>query len=142
MLFFFDETFRGSLRYRERALGALCGIGISEKQVARIANDVYQLKAKHLGAEFARDREIKGKELFKNWVFSLASKGVTSNNLALGGDLLDYIRRKRLPVFGCVCFEKKFQRFQVDDVTALDKTFRYLFEDRKSTRLNSSHLGI
>jgi hypothetical protein len=31
-------------------------------------------------------------------------------------------------VFGCVCFEKQLQRFQVDDVKALDKTFRYIFE--------------
>jgi hypothetical protein len=128
MLFFFDETFRNSLRYKERPLGALCGIGIPENQIARIANDVFQLKTKHLGAEFARDREIKGKEVFKNFVFGLAAKGITSNNLALGDDLLDYIRGKRLPVFGCVCFEKKYQKFQVDDVTALDKTFRYLFE--------------
>lgn len=128
MLFFFDETFRGSLRYTDRSLGALCGIAIPEKQVARVAYDVYQLKAKHLGTEFARDREIKGKELFKNWVFSLAAKGVISNNLALAVDLLDYIRSKHLSVFGCVCFEKKLQKFQVDDATALDKTFRYLFE--------------
>src|SRR5947209_3221667 len=78
MLFFFDETFRDSLRYPDRSLGALCGIAISEKQVARVANDIYQLKAEHLGSEFARDREIKGKELFKNWVFSLAAKGVSS----------------------------------------------------------------
>jgi hypothetical protein len=128
MLVFLDETFRNSLRHNKRTLGALCGIGITEKQIGRVANDVYQLKAKHLGVEFARDREIKGKEIFKNYVFNLAAKGIPSKNLALGNDLLDYLRRKGLPVFGCVCFEKKYQKFQVDDVTALDKTFRYLFE--------------
>lgn len=64
MLFFFDETFRESLRYKGRPFGALCGIGILEKQLARVANDVYQLKTKHLGSDFARDREIKGKEIF------------------------------------------------------------------------------
>jgi hypothetical protein len=128
MLIFFDETFRDSLRYKDVSLGALCGIGISEKQLARVAYDVYQLKIKHLGTEFARDQEIKGKELFKNYVFSLQARGIPSKNLALGADLLDYIQGKHLPVFGCVCFEKRFQKFQVDDVTVLDKTFRYLFE--------------
>jgi hypothetical protein len=128
MLIFFDESFRESLRYGERPFGVLCGIGIAEKQIGRVASDVYQLKAQHLGVEFARDGEIKGKEIFKNYVFRLAATGIPSKNLALGDDLLDYLRRKRLPVFGCVCFEKKYQKFQVDDVTALDKTFRYLFE--------------
>jgi hypothetical protein len=28
----------------------------------------------------------------------------------------------------CVWFERKYRKFQVDDVTALDKTFRYLLE--------------
>lgn len=128
MLIFFDESFRESLEYKDRSLGALCGIGIPERQLSRVANDVYQLKLKHMGADFARDEEIKGKDLFKNYVFNLQAKGIPSKNLALGGDLLDYIHNKRLPVFGCVCFEKGFQKFQVDNVTALDKTFFFLFE--------------
>src|SRR5437764_905571 len=103
MLFFFDETFRESLGYKERSLGALCGIGVPERQLSRIAADIYQLKLKHLGPDFARDREIKGKELFKNYIFKLDAKGITSKNLALGDDLLEYIFIKRLPVFGCVC---------------------------------------
>lgn len=128
MLIFFDESFRESLEYDNRSLGALCGVGIPEKQLSRVANDVYQLKLKHMGADFARDEEIKGKDLFKNYVFNLRAKGITSRNLALGSDLLDYIHGKRLPVFGCICFEKGFQKFQVDNVTALDKTFYFLFE--------------
>lgn len=70
----------------------------------------------------------RGRRFSKNYVFRLAANGISSSNLALGDDLLDYILSKRLPVFGCVCFEKRYQKFQVDDVTALDKTFRYLFE--------------
>lgn len=128
MLFFFDETFRESLQYKDRPLGALCGIGIPEKQLGRVAYDVYQLKLKHMGADFARDDEIKGKEIFKNYVFKLQAGGIASKNLALGDDLLEYVFNKKLPVFGCVCFEKTFQKFQVDNVTALDKTFRFLFE--------------
>lgn len=44
MLLFFDETFRTSLRQPNISFGALCGIGIPEKSLGRIATDVYQLK--------------------------------------------------------------------------------------------------
>jgi hypothetical protein len=128
MLIFFDESFRQSLRHANVSLGALCGIGIPERQLSRVASDIYQLKLKHMGVDFARNSEIKGKELFKNYVFTLMRRGIKSRNIALADDLLEYIVSKKLPVFGCVCFEKDLQRFQVDDVTALDKTFKYLFE--------------
>jgi hypothetical protein len=128
MIFFFDESFRESLAHPGVSLGALCGVGIPENQLRRVADDIYELKHQHFDIDFARDGEIKGKELFKNYVFALKKRGIVSKNLALGGDLVEYIHRKHLPVFGCVCFEKGIQKFQADDVTALDKTFRYLFE--------------
>ncbi|HPF98769.1 MAG TPA: DUF3800 domain-containing protein [Kiritimatiellia bacterium] len=128
MLFFFDETFRDSCIYKGTSLGALCGIAIPERNLARITTDIYQLKLKHLGADFARDQEIKGKELLKNWVFRLAAKGQPSKNLALASDLLGYITRMGLKVFGCVCFARDFRNFRCEDMTSLDFTFRYLFE--------------
>lgn len=128
MIFFFDESFRESLAHPGVSLGALCGVGIPEGQLRRVSEDIYEMKHKHFDIDFARDEEIKGRELFKNYVFALQKKGIVSKNLALGADLIEYIHRKHLPVFGCVCFEKGIQKFQADDVTALDKTFRYLFE--------------
>lgn len=128
MLIFFDETFRQSQKHSDVSLGALCGIGIPERDLGRVADDVYKLKLKHLGGEFARNKELKGKDLLKDWVFRLQAKEETSRNLALSHDLVEYIVTKRLPLFGCVCFDKGLQRFHVDNVAALDKTFRYLFE--------------
>lgn len=128
MLIFFDETFRDSLSYPGATLGALCGIAIPEKQLHRVADDVFRLKHKHFGNDFARDEEIKGKELLKNYAFKLEAKGIVSRNLALAMDLLNYIQAKGLHVFGCVCFEKGMQKFQCEDVRALDMTFRYVFE--------------
>ncbi len=128
MLFFFDETFRASLAHPGVSLGALCGVGIPEAQLRRVAEDIYELKHKHFDIEFARDSEIKGKEIFKNYIFALQKRGIVSRNLALGLELVEYIHTKRLPVFGCVCFEKGMQKFQAEDMTSLDKTFRYLFE--------------
>lgn len=128
MIFFFDESFRESLAHPGVSLGALCGVGIPESQLRRVADDIYEMKHKYFDIDFARTGEIKGKEIFKNYVFALQKKGIVSKNLALGNDLVEYIYRKHLPVFGCVCFEKGMQKFQANDVTALDKTFRYLFE--------------
>jgi hypothetical protein len=128
MLIFFDETFRESIRHSNVSLGALCGIGIRENEISQVESDVFKLKLKHMGLEYARDHEIKGKDLLKNYVFKLEEKGIVSKNLAFAKDLIEYIVSKKLPIFGCVCFEKHLQRFQVDDVTALDKTFCYLFE--------------
>lgn len=146
MIFFFDESFRESLAHPGVSLGALCGLGIPESQLRRLADDIYELKHKHFDIDFARKGEIKGKELFKNYVFALQKMGIVSKNLALGADLVDLIHRKKLPVFGCVCFEKGIQKFQADDVTALDKTFRYLFERidtwMKIHRLNEKALIV
>ncbi len=128
MIFFFDESFRESLAHPGVSLGALCGVGIPESQLRRVADDLYELKHRHFDIDFARNGEVKGKELFKNYVFRLQKKGIVSRNLALGVELVDYIHRKHLPVFRWVCFEKGMQKFQAEDVTALDKTFRYLSE--------------
>lgn len=128
MLIFFDESFRKSLKSPDVTLGALCGIGIPERDLGRVADDVYKLKQKHMGGDYARNKEIKGKDLLKPWVVKLEESGQKSKNLALARDLIDYILVRRLPLFGCVCFDRDLQSFRVDDVKALDRTFRYLFE--------------
>jgi hypothetical protein len=128
MFIFFDETFRQSLSDHKRPFGALCGIALPEKNLHSIAHDVYLIKYKHLGAEFAKDSEIKGKDLLKNYVWNLEEKGLQSRNLELARDLLSYIVTKRFYIFGCVCFEKEIQKFKCEDVVALDMTFRYIFE--------------
>jgi hypothetical protein len=127
MLVFFDESFRVSVANPEQTLGSLCGIAIPEKQLTTIARDIYALKLKHFDDAFARDGELKGKELLKNWVFRLEEKGARSKNLAFVNDVLNYIYHKNLRVFGCVCFESALHKFKCEDVRALDKTFKFLF---------------
>lgn len=128
MLFFFDETFRSCRREPQRPFGALCGIGIPEASLAPVAEDLFQIKRAVMGRDFAEGREVKGKELFKNWVFKLQKSGQPSRNLELGERILKMIARRKLPVFGTVCFDPVFAKFQVDDVASLDRTFFYLFE--------------
>ncbi len=128
MLIFFDETFRDSLSYAGASFGALCAVAIPEKELHRIATDIFQLKLKHFGSEFARDGEIKGKDLLKNYTFRLAKTHGVSRNLQFATDLLYYIKNKHLTVFGCICFEKSMQKFRCEDMSAMDVSFRYLFE--------------
>ena len=78
MLIFFDETFRTLPQAPVKHFGALCGIGVPENELGRVAGDVYQLKVKHMDAEFAKNGEIKGKELLKNYVFKLRARGIES----------------------------------------------------------------
>ncbi|MBL9160984.1 MAG: DUF3800 domain-containing protein [Verrucomicrobiales bacterium] len=129
MLIFLDESFRTDKTQPEPApFGVLAGVALREDSLTEVARDVYQLKYKHLGADFARDGEIKGKELTKRYAFKLEEQGIVSNNLNLARDLIRYLRRKKIPVFGCVCFQEDLQGFKCQNLTALDRTFRYLFE--------------
>lgn len=126
MFIFFDETFRESLSRPGVSFGALCGIAISEKDLHRLATDIFQLKLKHFGSHFAREGEIKGRNLLTNRVFKLAKTGY-SIQLNFVKDLLQYLSRKHVTVFGCVCFDQH-QRFRCQDMTAMDISFRFLFE--------------
>lgn len=129
MLIFLDESFReNNSQSKPAPFGVLAGVSLREDALTAIAQDVYQLKYKHLGAEFAKDGEIKGKELTKRYAFNLEAKGIESKNLNLARDLVRYIRRKKIRVFGCVCFRPDMQAFKCQDLTVLDRTYRYLFE--------------
>lgn len=58
MLIFFDESFRNSISDTGASLGALCGIAIPEKEMGHVSEDVYRIKKRHFGAEFAKEMEI------------------------------------------------------------------------------------
>jgi hypothetical protein len=128
VLFFFDETFRKSSAAHGKTLGALSGIAIPERELNRVSSDIYRLKLKHFDKEFASNGEVKASSMLSNSMFRLEKNGTPSHNLAYARDLLEYIVAKHFWIFGCVCFEKEMQNFQVKDVTALDLTYRYLFE--------------
>jgi hypothetical protein len=145
MLIFLDETFRTrKTGAQELPMGALCGLGIPEASLRQVACDVFQLKRKHLSEEVARDKELKGKVLLKRRAFDLRAETGESPYLALVSDLIRYIVRKKLPVFGTVCFEERNKEFKCTDVTALDRTFSHLFEriDMCMRIRNNDEMGI
>lgn len=128
MFIYFDESFRKSQTVPNKELGILCGIGIPESELSKVVTDVYHLKYNNLGEQYVKEKEIKGKELLKNYVFNLERKGIKSNNLAMATDLVEYIISKNLKVFGVVSFQDGSQNFKCINVKSLDKTFVYLFE--------------
>src|SRR2546426_9347262 len=128
VLIFFDESFRKSRSAHQKTFGVLAGIAIPEKEMHRVSSDVFQLKLKHFGHEFACEKEIKGKDLLKRRVFDHLRAGNKRSNLHFTDDLLQYISTKKLFVFGCVCFEQAIHKFKCTDVRAMDSTFFYLFE--------------
>lgn len=126
MLIFLDESFR---KRDNKEFGTLAGLAIDENKLTSVAQDIYQLKYNHFGAEFARDGELKGKELLKRYVFCLEENPeIKSKNLEFSRDLVRYINRKKLPLFGCVCFDQFQLKFNCEESTRLPKTYRYLFE--------------
>jgi hypothetical protein len=127
MLIFLDETFRIQ-KEKNLPLGALCGVAIRERELTRVASDIFRLKQKHLGDDYARDNEIKGTELLKPYAFKMRELHGQSKNLNLALDLVRYLKSKKIPVFGTVCFEQEYKQFACQNMTALDKTYRYLFE--------------
>lgn len=141
MLIFLDESFRsrksGDI---ELPFGALCGLGIPETDINRISQDIFRLKRKHLGDDYARDKEMKGTDLLKNYAFKMRDKYGHSKNLALVEDVVRHIKKTKLPVFGTVCFEKGANEFKCNDVTTLHRTFSHLFERIDTCmRIRNSH---
>jgi hypothetical protein len=129
MLIFLDESFRSRSSAPDRLpFGALCGLGIPETDINRVSHEIFRLKMKHLGENYAREKEMKGTDLLKNFAFKMRANYGHSKNLALVADLVRYIKKAKLPVFGTVCFETGGNEFKCTDVTALHRAFSHLFE--------------
>lgn len=141
MLIFLDESFRSRASAAgQLPFGALCGLGIPESEINRISQEIFRLKMKHLGDDYAREKEMKGTDLLKNYAFKMRTTHGHSKNLALVEDVVRHLKRSKLPVFGTVCFEKGANEFKCNNVTALHRTFSHLFERiDMCMRIRNSH---
>ncbi len=126
MLIFIDETFRRSDRGHE--LGAICGIGIPEDVFGNVSSDLFTMKWNSFGEEFAKEAELKGKILLKRKHFEKPDLPNARASISFVDDLLRYLARQKLVVFGVVCFDHRFRSFRCDDPHRLDVTYRSLFE--------------
>ncbi len=127
MLVFLDESFRKHDR-TGREFGVLAGVAIPEDAFHSFQRDFYHTRRPYHGIVLGEESEIKGKELLgKATLKAIEMKG-NSAHWSLAQDLLGFARSRRIKVFGIVCFRPRLNSFVCCDETAMDVTFRYLFE--------------
>lgn len=85
------------------------------------------LKLKHLGFK-SSNIEIKGKEIFKNYLFKLESQGIESRGLNLARDIFNYLKTIGTQLFASIVFSKEEIDLACADVNQLERPFFFLFE--------------
>lgn len=132
MLVFLDETFREATTPSGEKIpfGALCGVGIPINTYSRVANAVFKLKLDTMGKEYAEEKELKGKKLLSPRTLRLKEQNPrqTQINIRFIGELLNILKRNKLPIFGCVCWDADMRQFTCRDEKVLDITFKAVCE--------------
>lgn len=127
MLVFLDESFRKHDRTR-RDFGVLAGVAIPEDIFHQFQGDFYRARKPYHGHVLGEDAEIHGKELLCKATLRRRAIHGYSYHWNLAQELLDLARSRRIIVFGVVCFIPGLKSFVCNNETALDATYRYLFE--------------
>lgn len=126
MLFFVDESWQATCNNKYK-VGVLAAVQLKSHDFNDCSNQIYSLKIKHLGIR-AIYSEIKGKEIFKNYLFKLESQGIRSNGLNLARDIFDYINSLGTRFFASIVFSKEEIDLACADVNQLERPFFFLFE--------------
>jgi hypothetical protein len=127
MLIFLDESLRQHLKTKAE-FGVLAGVAIPEDTFHSFQHDFYAIRRPYHDTVLKQDHEIKGSELLnKATLKRLACKGA-SGHWSLAEDLLGFARKRKIKVFGVVCFRPGMRSFICGEENWLDLTFRYLFE--------------
>lgn len=119
---------KASVKSTHRPFGVLAGVAIPEDAFHTFQRDFYLVRRPYHGHVLPEDAEIKGKELLNKATLKRINLRGTSAHWSLAEDLLGFARARKLKVFGIVCFRAQLHSFACGDETALDVTFRYLFE--------------
>jgi hypothetical protein len=126
MLFFVDESWQVTKNQKYR-VGILAAINIKSYDYNDCAKQMYFLKKRSLGFD-AGNVEIKGKNIFRNFLFKLESKGVMSNELNLARDIFRYIKTLGNTCFASVVFAKNEIDLACANENQLERPFFFLFE--------------
>lgn len=127
MLLFVDETFRTHKKSNTR-FGAMCGVAIPEDLFHSIQTDIFALRRPYHGKVLDENDEIHGQLLLNGTTFKMRERQGYSYHWNLAEELLLFARKRKLKVFGVVCFRSDLHSFVCGNDTNLDITFRYLFE--------------
>lgn len=126
MLFFIDESWQSTYNNKYK-VGVLSAVQIKSHDFNDCSKQVYSLKVKHLGNR-AGDIEIKGREILRNYLFELESKGIPSKELNLARDILNYMKTLGIRLFASVVFSKEEVDLVCANVNQLERPFFFLFE--------------
>lgn len=126
MLFFIDESWQSTHDNRYK-VGILSALQIKSHDFNECSKQIYSLKIKHLGSR-AGDIEIKGREILRNYLFGLESKGIQSKELNFTRDILLYMETLGIKLFASVVFSKQEVDLACANVNLLERPFFFLFE--------------
>lgn len=127
MLVFLDESFRTNPN-TGRDFGVLAGVAIPEGSFHDFQLAFFKCRHPYHGVVLNEDDEIKGKELLSNATLKRRQLRGASQHWDLAEKLLQLTSDKAITTFGVVCFRPHMKSFVCGDVSAMDVTFRYLFE--------------
>ena len=126
MLFFIDESWQ-TTKDGKFKVGILAATQIKSYDYNECSKQVFFLKTKHLGVS-AGNKEIKGNGIFRNYLFDLEAKGITSRELNLARDVLIYMKTLGVVCFASVVFAQKEIDLACADANQLERPFFFLFE--------------
>ncbi len=126
MLFFIDESWQ-STQDGKYKVGVLSAIQIKSHDFNECSKQIYELKIKNLGFK-AGEIEIKGRQVLRNYLFKLESKGIQSRELNLVRGILGYMEILGIKFFASIVFAKEEVDLACADVNQLERPFFFLFE--------------
>lgn len=139
MLFFLDESWQ-TTDNRKYKLGILAAVQIKSHDYNECSRQLYNLKSKHLGIP-AGNKEIKGKGIFRNYLFDLEAKGIASRELNLARDIFVYMKTLGIVCFASVVFAKEEVDLACANAAQLERPFFFLFE-RIDLFMKENHPGL
>lgn len=126
MLFFIDESWQLTQDNKYK-VGVLSAIQINSHDFNECSQQLYILKCKNLGYQ-AGNIEIKGRHIFRNYLFRLESKGIQSRELQLAREILKYMETLGIKAFASVVFSSEEIDLACADANQLERPFFFLFE--------------
>lgn len=139
MLFFIDESWRstGNDKYK---VGVLATVQIKSHDFNECSQQIHELKIKHLGPR-AGYIELKGRQILRQYLFSLEAKGIPSKELHLVKDIFNYMKTLGMQLFASIVFKQEELDLACANVNQLEKPFFYLFE-RMDLFMKENHPGL
>lgn len=128
MLIFCDESWKED--DQKQKVGTLAAIAIPRKDYNDFEDRVFHVAEKYLGAECARNGELKGKHLLSPYEFRRIAASQTSNSLKLNcaRELLEEMRFRKFQAFAVVVQTKSEVELLCEDGESLDRPYAFLME--------------